>query len=62
MEKTVIYKTCFGFECTTESNYKSLVSDARKVHKMHDFLSVDEIISYYCKHFGATPDGFIIVG
>ena len=25
MEKTVIYKTCFGFECTTETNFNARI-------------------------------------
>ena len=61
MEKTVIYKTCFGLECTTETNYNAHIQDARRVHKMHDFKTADEIISYYCKHFGASPDEFIVI-
>lgn len=58
----VIYKASGIYYVTTEENYKARIQNARAIHKMQDFNSAEEIIEYYCKHFGSKAEDFIIIG
>lgn len=60
--KTVIYEIGGIYYTTTEENYKARIVDAKAIHKMQDFNSVEEIIEYYCKYFGSKTEDFIIIG
>jgi hypothetical protein len=59
--KTVIYKADGIYYATTEGNYKARVQNARAIQKLTDFENAEEIIDYYCKHFGSKPEDFIII-
>jgi hypothetical protein len=59
--KIVIYKAGGIYYTTTEENYKARIQNARAIHEMKDFSSAEEIIEYYCKHFGSKAEDFIIV-
>lgn len=60
--KTVIYKDYFGkYMATNESNYYARIQNAKRIQDLSQFESVQEIIDYYCKWFGAQPDEFIII-
>lgn len=37
------------------------MANARRIQKLDDFTSAQEIIDYYCKWFNCTPDEFIVV-
>ena len=58
----VIYKANGIYCVTTKENYNAGIQNARAIHKMQDFNSAEEIIEYYCKHFGSKPEDFIIKG
>lgn len=60
MKKFVIYSEnipLYGrtFYVTSKENY-----DARKIHKMDGFSTVQEVIDYWQKYFGIQPEDFII--
>lgn len=59
--KIVIYKAEGIYYTTTEENYAAGTQNARAIHKMQDFESAEEIINYYCKHFGSKTEDFIII-
>ena len=59
--KAVIYKALGVYYATSESNFYATVRDARAVQKLDDFSSAEEIIAYYCKHFGCKAENFIII-
>ena len=60
-EKLVIYKQFGGFRVTPESNYNARIQDARKIQKIDDAESADEIIKYYIKYGWAdSNDDFIV--
>ena len=58
----VIYKANGVYCVTTEENYNARIANARAIHKMQDFNSAEEIVDYYCKHFGSKPEDFTIMG
>lgn len=65
MKKFVIYSEnipLYGriFYVTNKENYDSRIQDARKIHKMDGFSTVQEIIDYWQKYFGVQPEDFII--
>jgi hypothetical protein len=60
--KTVIYKSQGIYYTTTMQNWDAGIQDARAIHKMQEFKSPQEIIDYYCEHFGSEPEDFIIMG
>lgn len=37
------------------------MANARRIKKLNDFESAQEIIDYYCKWFNCTPDEFIVI-
>ena len=59
--KMVIYQVNGVYCVTTEDNYNARIADARAIHKMQDFNSAEEIIDYYCQHFGSKQEDFIII-
>lgn len=59
-EKTVIYKKLGTFYTTPESNFNNRVQNSRRIQKLDDFESVDEIKDYFKKYFGSTDDDFIV--
>lgn len=60
--KMVIYKALGIYHVTTEANYNARIQNARAIKQMQDFTSAEEIIAYYCKHFGSKAEDFIIIG
>lgn len=66
MKKFVIYSEnipLYGrtFYVTSKENYDSRIQDARKIHKMDGFSTVQEIIDYWQKYFGVQPEDFIVM-
>lgn len=59
-DKLVIYGKAGSFKVTPKSNYDACIMNARLVTDCRDFSSPEEIITYYCKWFGSSPDDFII--
>lgn len=59
--KTVIYKENGAYKTTNETNYNRVIRNAREVHTMNDFESVEEIVEYYIKWFGCNREEFIVV-
>ena len=59
--KMVIYKAHGTYYVTTEENYNARVQNARAIHKMQDFNSANEVIEYFCTHFGSKAEDFIII-
>lgn len=57
----VIYKVGGIYYCTTEENYNARIQDARAIYKLETFDSAEEIIEYYCTHFGCKTEDFIII-
>ncbi len=61
-DKLVIYKSLGKYRVTPESNYNARVQNARKVQKLDDFESADEIIDYYVKYGWANgKDDFKVI-
>ena len=59
--KMVVYKSDGIYYVTTEENYNAPISNARAIHKMKDFESADEVIEYFCTHFGSKAEDFTII-
>lgn len=59
--KMVVYKVGETFYVTSESNYNAVVQNARAIHCMQDFNSAEEVIEYFCKHFGSKVEDFTVV-
>lgn len=59
--KTVIYKENGIYKTTNEENYNRVIRNARQVHNMYDFETVEEIMEYYMKWFGCTKEDFIVI-
>lgn len=59
--KHVIYKALGGYKVTTEENYNSGIQNARKIHDMKGFESVEEIIEYLVKWCKYDRESFIVV-
>lgn len=59
--KTVIYKMNVIYYTTTKENYEARFQNAHLIHKMEDFNDADEIIEYYCEHFGSKYEDFIVI-
>ena len=59
--KLVIYKALGTICVTTEENYNARIQNARAIHKLDAFDSVEEVIAYYCNHFGSKVEDFIII-
>ena len=59
--KLVIYKALGTIYVTTEENYNARIQNARKIHKLDAFDSVEEVIEYYCKHYFCKVEDFIII-
>lgn len=59
--KTVIYKSLGVYYATNERNFYAAIRNAREVQKLDDFDSAEEIIAYYCEHFGCKTEDFIII-
>ena len=60
--KTVIYKVGETYYTTIESNFYATIRDARLVQKLENFNSAEEIVDYYCEHFGCKTEDFIVIG
>ena len=61
-DKLVIYKSLGKYRVTPESNYNARIQNARKVQKLDDFESADEIIDYYVKYGWANgKDDFKVI-
>lgn len=59
-EPLVVYKEFGEYKVTPKSNYDSHISDTRKVTKLKDFESFDEVVNYYIKYGWAdSRDDFI---
>lgn len=59
-EPLVVYKEFGEYRVTPKSNYDSHISDTRKVTKLKDFESFDEVVNYYIKYGWAdSRDDFI---
>lgn len=58
--KMVIYKSLGIYCVTTEENYKARIQNARAIHRLDAFDSAEEIIEYYCTHFGSKTEDFIV--
>lgn len=59
--KMVIYKSLGTYCVTTEENYNARIQDARAIHRLEAFDSAEEVIKYYCTHFGSKADDFTII-
>lgn len=59
--KTVIYKENGIYKTTNEENYNKRIPNARAIHTMYDFESVEEIMEYYINWFGCTKEDFIVI-
>jgi hypothetical protein len=59
--KIVIYQALGIYYATSERNYYAQIRNAREVQELRDFNSAEEIIEYYCKHFGSKTEDFIII-
>lgn len=60
--KMVIYKALGVYCVTTEDNYNAHIQDARKIKRLDDFDNANEVVEYFCTHFGSKPEDFIIKG
>jgi len=60
-EKLVIAKDFGGYYVTPESNYNAAIRNERKITRMPEFESAEEIIEYFCKYFGNSPEDFVII-
>lgn len=59
-EPFVVYKEFGEYRVTPKSNYDSHIRDARKVTKLKDFESFDEVVEYFIKYGSAdSRDEFI---
>ena len=58
MEKLIIYDE-MGLKVTPASNYNLRIRNERKVTDCSEFTTAIDIIAYYCKYFGNTPEDFI---
>ncbi len=57
----VIYKVMGEYRCTTKENYNAPVQDVRRIQNLKDFETAEQIVEYYCKHFGSKPADFEII-
>ena len=57
----VIYNNLGTWCCTTKENYYARIQNTRAIKRLEDFNSPEEIIAYYCKHFGSMPEDFTII-
>ena len=65
MKKFVIYSEnipLYGrcLYVTSKENYDRRIKDARKIYKMDEFSTVQEVIDYWQKYFGVQPEDFIV--
>ena len=60
-DKLVIYKSLGKYRVTPKSNYGSRIQNARKIQKLDDFNSAEEIINYYVTNGWATEDEFEVI-
>lgn len=60
--KMVIYKAGGTYYVASEENYNARIQNARAIHRLEAFDSAEEIIEYYCNHFGSKAEDFIIIG
>ena len=60
-DKLVIYKALDKYRVTPKSNYNSRIQNARKIQKLDDFNSAEEIINYYVKNGWAKEDEFEVI-
>lgn len=58
--KLVIFKHGNTLSVTPENNYKARIMDARKIQSCAEFEDAQEIIEYYVRWFGSSPDDFIV--
>lgn len=61
MRPMVIFKAFGTYRVTSATNYYATIRDANQVQELRDFNSADEIIAYYCEHFGYKAEDFIII-
>ena len=59
--KSVIYKVFGVYYVTSEENYCARIRDERRVMKMHGFDSVEQIVSYFCRHFDFAASDFVVI-
>ena len=59
--KMVIYKVLGVYHCTTEENYNARIQNERRIQRLWDFNSAEEIIEYYCKYFNSKPEDFTVI-
>ncbi len=59
--KMVIYKAHGTYYVTNEENYNARIQNAREIHKMQGFESAEEVIEYFCTHFGSKAEDFTII-
>ena len=58
--KLVIFKHGNTLCVTPEDNYNARIMNARKIQSCKDFGNAQEIIEYYVRWFGSSPDDFIV--
>ena len=62
--KQVIFKRDDGYYMTSVRNYHSYIWDARKVKKLNDVKTLDEVMEFIdkaCVWFDAEPSDFAVV-
>lgn len=58
--KQVIYKSLDHYCVTDEANYNAGIQNAYAIKHLHGFESAEQVVEYFCEHFGSNPEDFII--